>query len=83
MPSLIRLGEMYLQGQGVARSEADAATWYRRAADRGHAGAQYQMAQFYFRGRGVPRSDSEGLRWLRLAAEAGHAEARRELDRRS
>ncbi len=83
VPSLIRLGEMYLQGQGVARSETEAVTWYRRAADRGHAGAQYQMAQFYFRGRGVPRSDSEGLRWLRLAAEAGHAEAKRELDRRT
>jgi TPR repeat protein len=45
--------------------------WYRRAADRGHAEAQYNLGFMYLLGEGVPSDSAEGLRWLRLAADQG------------
>ncbi|THJ21482.1 MAG: sel1 repeat family protein [Nitrospira sp. CG24E] len=34
------LGMMFLYGQGVPQSEQEAAVWFRKAAEQGHAGAQ-------------------------------------------
>ncbi len=34
------LGFMYEHGLGVSRDEAEAVTWYRKAAEQGHAAAQ-------------------------------------------
>jgi TPR repeat protein len=46
---------------------AYAATWCRRAAERGHAGAQAMLGVMSHRGQGVPRDDVEALKWLTLA----------------
>ena len=40
MPSQYKLGVMYDNSQGVPKDEAQAAKWYRLAADRGDARAQ-------------------------------------------
>ena len=45
--ALYRLGLVYAHGQGVVANIADALTWYRKAAERGHAQAQYQLALAY------------------------------------
>ncbi len=37
------LGNMYRRGQGMARDNAEAVRWYRKAADQGHAFAQDQI----------------------------------------
>jgi TPR repeat protein len=35
------LGLLYVKGEGVPQDYVDAAEWYRRAAEQGHAGAQF------------------------------------------
>ena len=36
-----RIAELYVKGEGVQRNLAEAVKWYRQAAERGHAKAQY------------------------------------------
>lgn len=54
------LGLMHQDGAGVAQDHAEAARWYRRAADQGVAQAQYALGVLSERGGGVPRSDEIG-----------------------
>ena len=51
----IRLGNMYLDGDGVPQDFAEAAQWYRKAAERGLAEAQYKLGFMYYAGIGVPK----------------------------
>ncbi|KAG0238040.1 hypothetical protein BGW42_007594 [Actinomortierella wolfii] len=65
-----------LRGEcGVVRSDADAFDWYLRAAENGHAGAQYNLALMYLEGQGVPQSDIDAFRWFHAAAVQGNATA--------
>jgi TPR repeat protein len=50
------------QGRGMAQSDVEAARWYRKAADQGHADAQDNMGGMFAQGRGVPQSDVEAAR---------------------
>lgn len=64
----------------VDGEEAEAATWFRRAADQDHAEAQVQLGlMYYYGGRGVPRDRAEAARWFQRAADQGHAEAQAQL----
>lgn len=45
------------------------------AANKGHAGAQYELGGCYFRGTGVKRDAAEALEWFGKAAEQGHGRA--------
>ena len=58
---------------------AAAASWYRKAADKGHTGAQVNLAVFYAQGRGVGLDTLEAARWYRRAAEAGDVRAQYSL----
>ncbi|KAF9976760.1 hypothetical protein BGZ73_007895 [Actinomortierella ambigua] len=60
----------------AASDAALAFQWYRRAAEQGHAEAQYTTAQCYEHGRGVPQSYSDAAVWYRHAAHQAHREAR-------
>jgi TPR repeat protein len=73
------LGLMYRKGEGVARSDVEAAHWYRKAALQGHAEAQQKLADLYFLGQGVQRSYAHAAEWYRKAAEQGNAEAQFQL----
>jgi TPR repeat protein len=53
---------------------------YRKAAEQGHAEAQFKLGAMYFSGDGVPRDDAGAVKWYRMAAEQGHAEAQADLD---
>jgi len=66
-------------GQGVLLDEAEAARWYRLAADQGYAGAQNNLGVMYQNGTGVPQDDAEALRLYRLAADQGNARAQNNL----
>ena len=67
--------EMYQRG-AERNKKAESAKWYRRAAERGHADAQYILGLMYFEGdMGVPWDDAEAVKWCRRAAEQGHSEA--------
>jgi hypothetical protein len=70
---------MYGEGRGVLQDYAAAAKWYRRAAEQGNAGAQYNLGVMYYQGRGVPQDDAAAAKWYRLAAEQDYASAQRNL----
>ncbi len=67
--------EQYYWGEGIQRDLALAVEWYRKAADKGHVQAQYNLGIAYADGAGVPRDEVEGLRWLRRAAIQGVEDA--------
>ena len=54
---------------------ADAAVWFKNAAEKGHVGAQTLLAMYLREGRGVAADWAGSLKWLRMAADAGEAEA--------
>jgi TPR repeat protein len=77
---------MYERGRGVAQDYAEAVRWYRKAAEQGHANAQFNLGNMYsnlqfnlgnmyFDGRGVPQDYAEAVRWYQKAADQGVPEA--------
>jgi uncharacterized protein len=73
------LGLMYYRGQGIPQDRAEAASWFRMAAEKGHARAQYNLGLTYHKGAGVPQDSVEALKWFRKAAEQGNARAQNNL----
>ena len=52
------------------------AVWYRKAAEQGHALAQYLVGSMYANGaEGFTKNDVRAAYWYRKAAEQGHADA--------
>jgi len=70
---------MYMQGEGVARDDVQAAEWFRKAAEQGNAEAQANLGFVYMVGRGVAPDDAQAVGWLRKAAEQGNAIAQTNL----
>ena len=74
------VGLMYLQGRGgVPQDYAQAAVWFRLAADQGDASAQYSLGNIYREGEGVPQDDVQAVKWFRLAADQGNGPAQYNL----
>jgi TPR repeat protein len=69
------LGRMYFLGDGVVTDERVAATWYAKAAERGHIGAHRALGRMYSCGAGVERDYAAATSLLRTAAERGDAGA--------
>lgn len=67
------LGQMYLTGKGVPRSDSEAVIWFRKAVAQGNGNGQAGLGWMYAMGRGVPQSDTEAVIWFRKAAEQGNA----------
>jgi len=73
-------GLNYETGDGVEKDFAEAAFWFRKAAEKGHAYAQYFLAWLYKDGgEGLERDLNEAAFWFRKAAEKGHADAQYDL----
>jgi TPR repeat protein len=72
---MFNLGVMYRSGRGVAQDDAQAAVWYRKAADEEHVDAMFNLGRMYSTGRGVARDDAQAAVWYREAAEQGHSSA--------
>ena len=70
----VALGNLYEAGSVLPQDPAQAAEWYRRAADKGHAGAQMNLAMMYFDGEGVPRDVAQAVAWYEKAADRGEAD---------
>ena len=66
-----KLGFMYEYGQGVLKSDIQAAIWYRKAAEQGLAVSQYNLGLMYEYGQGVLKSDIQAAIWYRKGAEQG------------
>lgn len=53
----------------------EAVEYFRKAAEQGLAGAQFDLATSYRRGQGVPQDMNQSFSWLRPAAQQGHRTA--------
>ena len=70
----VRLGMIYLiGGLDVAPDYTQAALWYRKAAEQGHAGAQSTLGSLYSGGLGIPENYAEAVKWFGKAADQGDA----------
>lgn len=58
-----------------------AAHWFGKAAEQGHAEAQYHLASFYLPGGGLPRDEQRAFQWCLRAAEQGVQKAQESLAR--
>ena len=56
---------MYANGKGVAKNEAEAVKWYRKAAEQGHASGQCKLGFMYANGKGIAKDEAEAIRWYR------------------
>ncbi|MGD0098041.1 MAG: tetratricopeptide repeat protein [Terracidiphilus sp.] len=73
-------GALFATGDWTGpRDSVRAVEWYRRAAERGHADAQYNLGSMYLLGEGVQADPDEGLRWLQSSAEQGDEQSVRLL----
>ena len=90
-----QLGKTYYDGRGVARDVAEAARWFKKAAEQGHAGAQTNLGLMYETGvfgesyrilasgeRVLLCSEytEQAVYWYKKAAEQGNARAQDALD---
>jgi TPR repeat protein len=75
----VRLGVIYLTGDGVPKDDVEAVKWLRKAAEQDSALAERYLAEMYFKGRGVPADNTEAAKWLRMAAEQGDAQSEHNL----
>jgi uncharacterized protein len=60
---------------------ASAVEWFRKAADQGHALAQYNLGRMYFEGLGVPQDFVRAHMWFNLSAAQGEQSALRDRDK--
>jgi TPR repeat protein len=66
---------MFQQGQGMPINHAEAAEWYRKAAEQGYAEAQHELGMQYAEGRGVFRDNVLAYMWLSLSGTAAKTSA--------
>jgi TPR repeat protein len=65
------VGRAYEKGEGVPQDYAQAALWFRKAAEQGNAEAQFILGDLYYEGKGVPQDYTQAALWYRKAAEQG------------
>ena len=82
------LGDIYYYGWGVPQDYAQAAKWYRKAADQGHVMALATVGYMHTEdfnehreGSGILQDEVEAAIWYRRAAEAGDAHCQFDLGR--
>ena len=75
LPAQLSLGGLYFDGLGVPQDYAQAASWYRKAAEQGNDGAQYKLGVLYCYGLGVPQDYTQAAAWWRKATEQADAVA--------
>jgi len=72
----------YKEGEeGKAKDPVKANAYLTKAAEQGHADAQYKIALNYLAGEGDKKDPVQAVIWLKKAAEQGHADAQYELGR--
>jgi len=66
-----KLGQRYLDGDGVPKDASEALKWFRLGAERGNVACQSILAHQLYLGTGVPMNNSELLKWRKMGAENG------------
>ncbi len=77
--TICSFGQMAFDGDGTEQDFLEAATWYKIAADQGHARSQHNLAMMYESGQGVPRDYVVAAKYYRMAADQGHAGSQNNL----
>jgi len=72
-------GVAFAEGEGVQQDYAVAVQYYRKAALKGYAPAQYDLAYSYEKGLGLECDLKQAAAWYRKAADQGDAEAQNNL----
>lgn len=70
---------MYHFDKGTPKDYQKALKWYKKAAEQGDAGAQFNLAVMYYYGEGTPQNYSQALKWYNKAADKGLVEAQHNL----
>ncbi|MEI7607982.1 MAG: hypothetical protein WCJ64_11415, partial [Rhodospirillaceae bacterium] len=73
------IGFKYESGFGVKKNLAKAFKFYKKAAELGHADAQFNVGRMYFLGIGIKQSDTKAVKYFSMAADQGHHDARHDL----
>ena len=55
-------GDKYYRGKGVPQDFQKAAEWYQKAAEQGHAKAQFNLGVMYANGEGVSQNYEEAVK---------------------
>lgn len=76
-PAQHKVGHEYQYG--YPQDDSTAIMWYRKAADKGLAEAQFDLGDMYWLGNGVAKDYSEAIAWYRKAGEQGLEEAQNRL----
>ncbi len=66
-------------GLGYSQNQKEAVRYYRKAAEKGEAFAQFNLGYCYRHGIGVEKDENEAVLWYRLAAEQGQVGAQNNL----
>ena len=61
--------------EGALQDYAQAAAWYRKAADQGHSLAQFNLGVMYAQGQGLARDEAQSVVWFDKAARRGDGAA--------
>lgn len=79
------LGAGYLRDildpPGDADPEVEGIKWIRKAAERGHEGAQFHLGMLYEFGDHIQQDHAKAAMWYRKAAKQGNADAQDGLER--
>jgi hypothetical protein len=71
----VDLGALYHDGQGVAKDDVQAASWYRKAADQGDADGQFRLGMSYYEGWGLTQDFAQAAALMQKSAGQGDASA--------
>ena len=72
-------GLLFYKGIGVPKDFKKAAQWFRRAANKGHAGAQYNLGIMSYLGQGTEQDYASAAQWFERAGQQDHAAAQYNL----
>ncbi len=72
-------GLLFYKGIGVDKDFKKAGQWFRRAANKGHAGAQYLLGIMSYLGQGMEQDFAKAALWFQRAGEQDHAAAQYNL----
>ena len=70
------VGYVYATGEDVPQDQAEAARWYRLAAEQGNTDAQLYLGVIHANGRGVLANMERAYMWFSVAAAGGSGEDR-------
>lgn len=82
------LGTLFYSGDAISRDETGkikdhdleaAAGWFYRAAEQGHAGAQFNLGLLFAEGQGVPQDSAKAAEWFTKSAEQGNVDAQNNI----